>query len=160
MSAKSGIAVIGVGNLLMRDEGVGVHVIRYLQEHYRFTPSVELIDGGTTGSDLIPYFERNDRILIVDAVDFHQPPGYIGRIKNHEILRHFATKLSLHNLGLSDVLSQMKLLGIEPREIMLLGIQPKVIAVGTELSEVLQEKLPRLVELVLQQLKEWGVTWE
>ncbi len=152
------ITVLGIGNWLMQDEGAGVHVVQHLEQNYRFSPSIQVIDGGTSGSELLSFFDESARVLIVDAVDFHREPGYIGTIKNDQILTHLTTKMSLHHLGITDVLSQAKLLEILPEEIVLIGIQPQIIAVGTELSALLQQKLPQLIELVLQQLQDWGVS--
>jgi len=78
---------------------------------------IDIIDGGTTGMDLLPYFEDNDRLIIVDAVNFDQDPGFIGIIENDTILQQINSKLSLHHLGLADVLSSAQLLDIKPDEI-------------------------------------------
>ena len=105
------ITLIGLGNILLRDEGVGVHAVRYLEAHYESPPGLEVVDGGTSGLDLLPYIENRDRVLIVDAVNFRKEPGYIGVLKNQEVPALFALKDSLHHLGLMDVLAAAQLLG-------------------------------------------------
>jgi hydrogenase maturation protease len=154
------IALIGIGNVLMQDEGVAIEVIESLQQEYRFNPAITIVDGGTTGMDLLPYFEEHDKILIVDAVEFGKEPGFIGSIENDDILRTLNDKLSLHHLGLSDVLMTMRIHDITPEHIFLLGIQPQSLAVEIGLTETIASRLPRLKEVVLFQLEKWGVRAE
>jgi hydrogenase maturation protease len=153
------ICILGLGNILMRDEGVGVHIANALRQKYSFQPEITIIDGGTTGNDLLPYFEQHNNILIIDAVEFGESPGFMGLIENENILTHLNTKLSLHHLGLSDVLSSMKLLGIQPDEVCLVGIQPKIMKVGLELSTTLSKKIPEIEKKVLTLLAKWGVVY-
>ena len=98
----------------MQDEGVGVQVVRALEERYELPPELEVVDGGTFGLDLLPYMEGRERVLFVDAVNFRQDPGYIGVLENEEIPALFAAKESLHHLGLMDVLATAKLLDVSP----------------------------------------------
>ncbi len=151
------VAVLGLGNYLMSDEGLGVHVVRDLQKNYRFSPQIQLIDGGTTGMDLLPYFEANDRIMLIDAVIFNHKPGYIDIIQNDDILKFITTKTSLHQLGLKDLLSYLKMMDVYPEQLVLAGIQPYKIEVGTELSDVIKNKLPHLLKSVFFILNHWNV---
>ena len=141
----------------MRDEGVGIHAIRALEEHYQVDPDLEIVDGGTAGLDLLPYIENRDRVLLVDAVNFRQEPGYIGVLENQEVPTLFATKDSLHHLGLMDVLAAAQLLDRSPREVCLIGIQPQAIATGLELSDLLQARLPELLARIVARLQDWGL---
>lgn len=154
------IAVLGIGNVLLSDDGVGVHVIRHLQEAYSFPDSVQLIDGGTKGLDLLPYFEALERILIVDAANFGKAPGTIDLVEGEKIPAFLSTKLSVHQIGLPDTLFAAKLMNITPSEMTLVGIQPKSMETGTELSPEIQDRIPHLVTEVLKKLKDWGVEAE
>jgi len=155
---KSDIKVLGIGNLLMHDDGAGIHTINMLIENYAFEPEIQLIDGGTMGSELLPIFEEADKLIIVDAVNFNEKPGFIGTIENDDILTRLMTKLSMHHLGLTDVLSQVKLLDIEPSQIYLVGIQPEELNEMTmELSEAVSSRMDKMVEIVRGKLSEWGV---
>ncbi|MCK5519733.1 MAG: hydrogenase maturation protease, partial [Candidatus Marinimicrobia bacterium] len=107
---KKDVVFLGLGNLLMEDEGFGVHVYRYIEENYRFSPEIEMIDGGTAGFELLPFFEDYDKILMVDAVEFEKEPGFVGLIENDDILAQLTQKMSLHHLGISDVISTAQLL--------------------------------------------------
>jgi len=157
VETPSPIVVLGIGNILMHDDGVGIHLIRKLEENYIFEPQVPLIDGGTMGSELLPYFEA-DKIVIVDAVNFDEAPGFVGIIENDDILTRLTTKLSMHHLGLTDVLSQVKLLGITPAEIYLVGVQPEpLIEMNMKLSDAVAAQLDKMVEIVMLKLDEWGI---
>ena len=151
------IAVIGVGNILLKDEGVGARVVNAIKQRYAFSPSVEIIDGGTMGLDLLPVFEGRDKILIVDAVDFGKEPGYIGIIENDNIPSVLNSKLSVHHINLSDVIFASKLMDILPSQICLVGIQPKSLDVGLDMTDEINEKLDVLIETVIEKLKGWDV---
>ncbi len=153
----SKLTLIGLGNLLMQDEGVGVHVVRALEERYELPPELEVVDGGTSGLDLLPYIEGRDRVLFVDAVNFGKEPGSIGVLENEAIPALFGAKGSLHHLGLMDVLAAAQLLEVAPREICLIGIQPLNMAIGLELSGLLQGKLGLLLDRIIAKLQEWGL---
>jgi hydrogenase maturation protease len=155
--ADTNIALLGLGNILLRDEGVGVHIVKSVEQNYQFSPPISIIDGGTSGSDILPIFEENQRILIVDAVNFGKDPGHIGILQNDEILAQLTTKLTMHHIGLADVLSSVKLLEYTHDEICLLGIQPDIIDTGLELSELLQSQLDKFETAVLNKLQSWNV---
>lgn len=150
------ITLLGLGSILMQDEGVGIHAVKHIREHYE-TPGLEIVDGGTSGLDLLDYIENRDRLLVVDAVKFGKEPGYIGVLRNEEIPAIFGAKASLHHLGLMDVLATAQLLDIAPQDICLIGIQPQTLSLGLELTDLIQEKLEVLVELIISQLQEWGL---
>jgi hydrogenase maturation protease len=158
------IAVIGIGNLLLTDDGVGVHAIRKLTEEYEFPEpdchtgrSVSLIDGGTKGLDLLPLFEGRDKVLIIDAANFKKEPGFIDVVDGDKIPAFLSSKLSVHQIGLPDMLFAARLMEITPPEMCLVGIQPKSMETGTELSEEINMKLETLMQIVLRKLEEWGV---
>lgn len=151
------IALIGLGNILLRDEGVGVHALNTIRERYCFSPNIEMIDGGTLGLDLLPIFEGRDRILIIDAVNFEKEPGYIGIIEDDDIPSALMTKLSVHHIGLADVLFAAKLLDIKPSSICLIGIQPQSIDMGLEMTQCIIDKMEELTGVVIAKLKEWNI---
>lgn len=151
--------MIGLGNILLRDEGVGVHAIHILKERYHFiSPGLEIIDGGTLGLDLLPFLETCDRVLFVDAIDFGREPGYIGEIEDDEIPSAFQTKLSVHHIGLADLLLAAKWMDLKPAKICLIGIQPESVEMGLEMTDCIIGKLEELMDWVFQRLKAWGAT--
>jgi hydrogenase maturation protease len=152
------ISIIGLGNILLRDEGVGVHVVHAIKERFTFSPPVELIDGGTMGLDLLPFLENYEKILIVDAVDFGKEPGYIEEIEDDYIPSVLLPKLSVHHIGLCDVLFAAKLMDIKPEKVCLIGVQPESIDVGLEMTEPIKATLEALTGLIIEKLKQWDVT--
>lgn len=151
------IGILGVGNILMQDEGVGPKVAEYLRENYVFEPPIEVIDGGTLGLELLPYIEKYKKAIIVDVVDFGKEPGFIKVLRDDEIPPYLKTKLSVHHVGVQDLLEVAKLIGNFPDELVLVGIQPYSIDLGLDLSPTVADKLSELVEKIIKILESWGV---
>jgi hydrogenase maturation protease len=149
--------LIGLGNLILGDEGVGVHAMRRLERDYGFAPRVELVDGGTSGLDLLPLLKGQRRLLLIDALAADAPPGTIRIIRNQAIRTALTEKVSLHHLGIADLLALAELLGDAPPEIVLIGIVPERLAMGLGLSERLRECMPEIIGTALGILDEWGV---
>ena len=155
---RSRVCVIGLGNLLLGDEGVGVHAVDLLAARYTFTPSVDLVDGGTLGLDLLPFLEGRDRVLLIDAADFGRPPGHIGFLESPELPATLFARPSVHHIGLSDLLSAASLLGTRPSSLRLIGVQPLSLEPGIGLSGIIADRMEILIETVLDVLHEWHVT--
>ncbi|MEW6602732.1 MAG: HyaD/HybD family hydrogenase maturation endopeptidase [Nitrospirota bacterium] len=151
------IAVFGIGNILLSDDGVGVHVVNKLKNEYQFPGDIEFIDGGTKGLDLLPLFENRDRVLIIDAANFRKAPGTIDIIEGEKIPSFLSAKLSVHQIGLPDMLFAAKLMDIMPHDMCLVGIQPLSMDTSAEMSDLINGKMGELVSRVLDKLKEWGV---
>ncbi|NWF53589.1 MAG: HyaD/HybD family hydrogenase maturation endopeptidase [Syntrophaceae bacterium] len=151
------IALIGLGNILMRDEGVGVRAVEALRKKYDFPEEVRLLDGGTLGLDLLHLIEGMDRVLFVDAVDLKRNPGTIAVIEDEDLPSFLEPKLSLHHVGLSDLLFASSLLGTRPAEIALVGIQPETMEIGLELSMTVMERFEKLLTVIVEKLREWGL---
>jgi hydrogenase maturation protease len=143
------IAVVGVGNLLLKDEGIGIHVVRALQE-LSLPDGVVIIDGGTS-PDVLDYLEPADKLVIIDAAEAGGVPGAIYRFRPDDVTLETGEAISLHELGLVSSLKTMSLLGKTPPEVIIIGIQPKEIAWGMELSPELKEKVPEIVRAVLKE---------
>jgi len=152
------IGVMGVGNVLLRDEGFGVKLLYLLKAKYDFPKNVILIDGGTAGIFLSPEIDYLDRLLIVDVVKAKGNPGEIKLYEKEDFfIDRLPLKLSPHQLGLQEVLLLNEIKGTCPEEVKLIGIIPKSIETGTGLTPELEAKLPEVEEKVLEILKEWGV---
>jgi hydrogenase maturation protease len=146
--------VLGLGNLVHSDDGLGVHAIQSLMEHPRVPSDVVLMDGGTQGLSLLPHVSAFQRLLVIDALDVGEKPGTLVRIEG-EALRNLPGKASVHQLGFADLLVALELLGESPEEIVLLGVQPLSTEWGTELTPPVAEALNRLPDLVVEQLLLW-----
>ena len=148
------ILVLGVGNLVHSDDGLGVHAIQSLSEDPRIPSDVVLMDGGTQGLSLLPHISAFQRLLVIDAVDVGEKPGTLIRVEG-KALEHLPGKASVHQLGFADLMVALELLGESPEEIVLLGVQPLSTEWGTEVTAPVREALSRLPDLVVEQLLLW-----
>jgi hydrogenase maturation protease len=159
-ATASRILVLGLGNLLMRDEGVGVHAVRQLSSTYRLPRNVELIDGGTSGFDLLPLLEDAGHLIVIDALRCDHPPGTVVILRNEEVPAFFKTKLSPHQVGLADLLAMLSFKGTAPASVTLIGVVPSEMTLGMELSPVAHQSMDRLIATVLEELARLGVRCE
>ena len=145
--------ILGAGNLLLSDEGFGVHFIRYLEQHYTLPPDVELFDAGTLGLMVGHKLEEADRVYIVDVVAAPGTPGTCIRYTKEDfLLQRIPIKLSPHQIGVQEMLLVSSLRGRCPNEIYLLGVIPCSLEPGTELSPLLQRRLPELAAQLVSEL--------
>ncbi len=157
-SVKTQTLVLGVGNTLMSDEGIGVHVVERLVQNYEIPEEVQILDGGTLGMDLLFYLEGVPNLLIVDAVQANREPGHLLRLANDEAPAFLSMKVSPHQIGVPDMLAAAKLRGTTPPNIVLWGIQPETIEIGLDLSPILAALVEPLVGNILRELENWGHT--
>ena len=150
----SGTLVLGLGNLIHADDGVGVHLIERLTRDARVPSGVELLDGGTHGLNLLSRISGLRRLLVVDAVDVGEAPGTLIRFEG-AALNGLPGKPSVHQLGFSDLMTALRLVGGEPEEIIVLGVQPQSTEWSSELTPTVREALEPLAAAVLGQLESW-----
>lgn len=151
------ILILGLGNVLLKDEGAGIAAINIIRDSFRFIGDVDIIDGGTLGLDLLHIVGGCEKVLIVDAVDFGKEPGYVGLLEKEEIPQTLFWKPSAHNIGLSDLMSALRLIEQMPDKLCLVGIQPEALTPGIEISVTILNQMNKLLELVKTRLKEWNV---
>lgn len=151
------IAIIGIGNLLMTDDGVGVRAVQLLTDRYRFPAQVTIVEGGTLGLELLPQVQDAQRLLIVDAVEAGAAPGTVLRYAGDQLQLAAHARLSPHQIGLQDLLALAAALGSAPQETIVLGVQPASVTVGMQLSEPVEAQLEPLTSSVLEELARWGV---
>ncbi len=154
------VLLLGIGNILLQDEGVGVHVVQQVTQHYTLPENVLALDGGTMGLELLPYLDDADQLLIIDAVDAARPPGTIVTLVDDEIPAVLHHKLSPHHVGLADVLAVARMRGTLPEQVVLVGVQPASLDVGMTLSPTIQARLPAILQAVADQMAAWGVPLE
>lgn len=151
------ILVLGLGNVLLRDEGIGVWVADALRRQYEFPETVTVLDGGTLGLDLLPQLDGVEHLLLIDAVRLGRAPGETVRLEGDEVPAALEVKLSPHQMGVQDLLAAARLTGREPPHVVLWGIEPGSFEPGTGFSPKVQEALPRLQAEVLEELCSWGI---
>ena len=149
------VLVLGIGNILLSDEGAGVKAVEELQNRYDCSDAVEIVDGGTSGIELLSYFDDRSHILIIDAVKTGNKPGAIVRIEDPPAF--FQKKISPHQIGLADVLGLAAITDNLPRNVTLFGIEPKQLTTGLDLSHEVASNLGRLVDMVAEELKSIGI---
>ena len=151
------IIVLGVGNILLTDEGVGVRVVEKLQRDFDLPTEVVVIDGGTTGMEMLEDLSNADHIIIIDAVRSGNTPASIIKLVGEQVPVFFKTKLSPHQIGLSDVLATLELIGEQPGGVTVIGIEPVSLETGMSLTPQVDAVLPELVNLVVSELRQLGV---
>ncbi|MEJ5360841.1 MAG: HyaD/HybD family hydrogenase maturation endopeptidase [Spirochaetota bacterium] len=141
--------ILGIGNLLQKDDGIGVHVVQYMQKNnVKLPDNVELLDGGTVGFNLIPYMIDFDKLIIVDALKVQDRPGSIYRFDGKH-LKAKTPNVSLHEMGIAEVLKVLRVQGYSP-EVEVIGIVPEDVAsLDITLSPLVAESIPKVVDLIL-----------
>ncbi|MBM4452081.1 MAG: hydrogenase maturation protease [Chloroflexi bacterium] len=147
------VTVLGIGNLLLRDEGVGVHLVQRLAGMVD-TAGVELVDGGTSPDIQYLVSGDTDKLIVVDAVDGGDEPGAIYRFTAEDVTQDAAMPVSLHEIGILETLKLMSLRQAKPKPTVIIGIQPKTMDYGLELSPEVERKMPDVINLVLKEIEE------
>jgi hydrogenase maturation protease len=144
--------ILGIGNLLMGDEGVGIHVVRHLQDNHKL-PGIDIVDGGTGGFHLLEYFQNYGRVILVDATMDGKPPGNITLLKP-KYSSDYPQTLTAHDIGLKDLLDSLYLLNKQP-EIVLFAISISGLGgLNLELSEELQPAVEKAAEAIIKYLND------
>jgi hydrogenase maturation protease len=146
------VLILGIGNILLRDEGVGVRVVEAMRDT-PLPPDAELADGGTSGANLVDLVADRRKVIVIDALDAEAEPGSVFRLHAEDLMPRRGESISLHELGLLDTLAMASRLGCAPREVVVFGIQPKEINPGLSLSSEVQAALPKAIGAVLDELR-------
>jgi hydrogenase maturation protease len=154
------ILVVGIGNVLMADDGVGVRTVHEIRKRFVLPEGVDILDGGTSGLELLSYFSGRKHVIIVDAVQSGLPPGTVVKIEGEDVPARFMTKISPHQLGLSDVLAAARITGKLPGEMVLFGIEPKRVELSLDISEEVEASFEKLIDIVRQELERIGCVLE
>lgn len=152
---KPPITVMGIGNLLYSDEGMGVHILPALREAFSGQADVEVIEGATDGMLLLAPVESTNFLLVIDAIQADKPPGEIICLEDEDIPKYMSLKMSIHQGGFQEVLALAKFRGRLPQYMFLCGIQPESLKLGMELTDVVKEQLPSLIQVVQDKVNEW-----
>ncbi len=153
------ITVLGIGNIILSDEGFGVRVVEFLKKNYEFPENVQLLDGGTLGVELMHFVVGTSKLLIIDSIDGGGVAGKIFHLRGDEILNHFTQKISAHEVGIQDILTMLDVTGKKIPCVELIGAQPFSLEAGVNLTPSMQKLLPTFAEKSLEILTAWGVDW-
>jgi len=157
----TGALILGIGNILLRDEGVGVVVARRIEAAREsgdmvIPPDTRVVDGGTLGLDLLPMIEDADQVVMIDAVDLGQAPGTVSILRDETVQAALSGHVSPHQIGVGDLVAAARLMGIMPPRLTLVGIQPGEIAIGLELTEPVAAAVDVAIDLVRRELAPAG----
>jgi len=150
------ILVLGVGNILLTDEGIGVRVVEALENRYQIPSGVEVMDGGTAGMELLASIAACDQLILIDAVNTGAAPGTVVRLQDEQVPALFKNKISPHQLGISDLLGVLTVTGEMPRRMTLFGVVPFRLDTSTELSAPMQPLLEVLLAQTVAELTALG----
>jgi len=157
--ANQQILVLGVGNILLADEGVGIRVIEKIQERYAFPENVSVVDGGVLGLSLLGVISEADHLIVVDAVRNGREPGSLYRLQGDQVPKRILAKNSLHQVDFLETLTSCQALDKVP-ETVILGVEPLDIEnLSIELTPVVQEEIDALICMVLKELDRLGVRY-
>jgi hydrogenase maturation protease len=153
------ITILGVGNILLSDEGVGVRVVEYLDRRYDFGDSVQVVDGGVLGVRLMGVIGNTDFLIVVDAVSNRGAPGTLYRLADDQVPRRVLAKQSMHQLDLPEVLALCAAIDKNP-QVVVLGVEPQdITTMNVELTPAIAAKVSELAAMVLAELDALGVSY-
>ena len=147
------IRILGVGNVLTSDDGLGPYAIKVLESRYEFPSHIEVIDIGTPGLDFTPYLADARMVIVLDTVHSDGPPGTLRLYRDGEIVASPPpSRMSPHEPGLREALMATEMVGTSPQEILLIGVVPTTTEQGTSLTEAVQTAVPKVIDKVLDEL--------
>ncbi len=150
------VVVLGVGNILLTDESIGVRVVEALEQRYQFPEQVVVVDGGTAGMELLETMSDRDNVIIIDAVNTGAAPGTVVELRGDEVPALFRTRISPHQLGISDLLGVLTVTDQMPKQMTLFGAVPYSMETGIDLTAEMQEKLETIVTFTVAELQRLG----
>ena len=156
MSEGTPLLVLGLGNVLLEDDGVGATAVALLGERFSAPKGVQVLDGGTLGLSLLPYLESADALILVDAIRADAQPGSLVRVTGEDVAPAVATRLSPHQVGVADLLDGARWLNRYPGRVVLVGLVPESMDLSVGLSANVWPALPALVECVVHEAGAWG----
>jgi len=157
MTEPKPIRILGVGNVLCTDDGLGPYAIKVLEAQYEFHDDVEVLDVGTPGLDFTPYLADARMVIVLDTVKGEEPAGTLRLIRDGEIVaKPPPSRMSPHEPGLREALMATEFSDCSPEEILLIGVVPESTDGGTKLTEAVSGAVARVVETVMEELERLG----
>lgn len=156
VAAAPRAVLLGVGNILLSDEGVGVRLVEHILRHHRLPAGIAVLDGGTCAMEMLEDLEHLDLLVIADCVRSGRAPGSVVVLHGDEVPAFFRTRLSPHQVGLADVLATLRFVGRAPRRTVVVGVEPQSLATGMRLSSVVHAALPRAAQALAEALAAAG----
>jgi hydrogenase maturation protease len=151
------IVVVGVGNILFQDEGIGCYAGKYLEENYDFSPQIDIIDGGTLGFKLMTYYQNYDKVIIIDTVSIKDSAGSVYNLPSDALMGLGSYRQTAHEVEVVEMLEICSLLD-KIAEVSVIGMIPEdIVTVNIDLSEVVKKAFPSLIAETIKELERYGV---
>jgi hydrogenase maturation protease len=150
------LLVLGLGNVLCGDDGVGVVAAEELARRFAIPPGVRVLDGGTLGLSLMSHIGAGDDLLILDAIRAEAPPGTLVRLEGEDVAPAVRHRLSVHQIGVADLLDGLRLVGGLPRRLVLVGLVPATLELGLGLSPAVAAAMPDLLAAAVEEARRLG----
>ena len=150
------LLVLGLGNVLCGDDGLGAVAVHLLDRRYRAPDGAVVLDGGTLGLSLLPHLEQAKEAILVDAIRADGPPGSFVRLEGDDVAPAVAARLSVHQVGVLDLLDAARWTGVYPNRLVLLGLVPESLELGVRRTPAVESALPGLVERIVDEARALG----
>ena len=160
MPTPASVLILGVGNIILSDEAVGVRAVEALEAAYALPPGVQALDGGTSSMEMLDEISNLDLLIVVDALNAGRPQGTLLRLAGDEVPVFFRQKLSPHQIGLSDVMASLEFAGCGPRDMVIIGVEAENFSLGLEMTPAIAARVPELVAMVVEELASRGIVLE
>lgn len=144
------VAVIGIGNILQRDDGFGVHVVNELQKE-NLPSTIELVDGGTSTLSMIGYFMDFKKVIVIDAIRTGLEPGTIYKIEPEDLVNYKKEQVSVHDVQILDIVKMVNMAAKYP-DVVIYGIEPAEISFNLEMTEIMYSKVPDMINHIQKEL--------
>jgi hydrogenase maturation protease len=154
----AGLLVLGLGNILCGDDGLGIAAVELFRRRYVVAENVRLVDGGTLGLSLLSCFGDCDDAILVDAIRLDGPAGSLVRLEGEDVAPAMRTRLSVHQIGVADLLDALRWLDASPRRLILLGLVPRNLEFASSRSPDVERRIPGLVEAIAAEARAMGYT--
>jgi len=151
------MVILGIGNILQKDDGFGVYAAMYLQKNYHFSKDINIINGGVEGINLLNVFIENDKVLILDTIGLEDSPGSLYVIPAHELGGYGLNSGGAHEVGVLQCLDMLELQGKEAPEAFVIGIVPAEVTFDIALSQELMDAFEGYIKIVLHTLKGYDI---
>ena len=160
MEDKRKITILGLGNILLEDEGFGVHFVRAIGEKYRFDDNVQVVDGGTLAYKLLDVICSSDHVILIDTIKLDDTPGSLYRFTREEMELHMPPPTSAHEVEFMDVLYQADLMGELPETTFLCIVPEHYGSMVLQMTRTMVDSFAPMEALLLDELRALGVKWE
>jgi len=154
------LLVLGLGNVLCGDDGLGVAAVKEIHRRYNVPESAQVLDGGTLGLSLLAYFDGNQDVILVDAITTDQDAGTLVRLVGDDVAPAVRNSLSVHQIGVADLIDALRLIDVYPRNLILLGLVPETLDLWIEMSKPVEIMMPFLLDRIVEEARYLGYEFE